>query len=166
MIDCACVWDRLRWDSGDDLWWNFELGFGFLALDLWLCPTIGRLPGQDHLCPTKSGSSLSYQARLLIHCPSMETVSTDMNYNFKHLGSSHLQRKECRTKLDSVVKPNLKAHEQNMRHDSFYNVQWSPILRCFLSVVVRTHWQAHQVVPGPQDPWPTRWEFSLCWIET
>ena len=48
------------------------------------------------------------------------------------------------------------------------DISWtqSPMLRCFLSVVVRTHWQAHQVVPGPQDPWPTRWEFSLCWIET
>ena len=101
----------------------------------WICgfvlPLVGYqaritfvLPSQDHLCPIKPGSLLSYQVRLLIHCPSMETVSTDMNYNFKHLGSSHLQRKECRAKLDSVVKPNLKAHEQNMRHDSFYNVQW------------------------------------------
>ena len=103
------------------------------------------------------------------------------------LRSSHVQsvqRKECRTQLDSVVKPYLKALvfsecEQNMCRASLYKWMISctqatslPCPPSFLLLVVRTQ-GARLASPW----WPTRWSpdpktpalqagNSLCWIET
>ena len=182
--DCAfdAVWDSLRWDSGDDLWGNFELGLGFgvtsslpliwgylkSTLNLWL-----RLD-LDHHCDG---------------CFSIWSVLKGLEHLQNHTTYLRMGRVELWTPLPCTEKGmqseawvSRKAISQSSRL-SFHSGNkicgmtvctmdlQDPILRCFLLLVVRTE----GALASPW--WPTRWSpdpktpalqagNSLCWIET